>query len=895
MSLTPGTKVGAYEIVGLLGAGGMGQVYRAHDAKLGRDVAIKILPDQFVADAERLARFEREARTLASLNHPNIAQIYGFEEYAGSQDPALRSDGAPGPQPRGAALVMELVEGEDLSLVIARGKVPLSDALPIARQIAQALEAAHEAGVVHRDLKPANIKLRADGTVKVLDFGLAKAMDPSGGASGSLANSPTITNPATELGTILGTAAYMSPEQARGKVVDRRADVWAFGVVFYEMLSGRRAFDGSEVSDVLASVLKDTIAFDALPADTPSAIRRLLRRCLTKDRTERLDSMATARLEIAEALSPNAEGADGRGKASDTSQRPAPRQANLGYALVAVVVAFAIFAVWALFRPLPPAPGRVVRFSVASPPGLQPTAVAVTSTGDTIIYEADRIYVRGLGDAEPRAVPGTEGARMAFVSPDDKWVGFYAAGKIKKVSLSGGDPLSITDADLDSPGAAWGRGDTVFFSSGWNAPLHAASTESEGKSVAVSTLDTAAGELGHWWPEPLPDGKSVLFTVWMAAAGINDSKIAVLDLATGKHRILMPGSNPKYLSTGQLLFFHAGEFHIVAFDPVALRATGDSRKVLPGARPLDPTGSRVKSIAVSSAGTLVYLSGALELEKELAWATAAGTVEPISGAPQRWFGISLSPDGRWIAGARSEGGTRGLWLHDLVRQTDKKIDAPGANFDPVWSPTGDFLVFSSLRKGHFDAYMLRPDEGVVRPLIEEPYDQGPVAVTQDGKRMVLYDYFSNGAGMLTVADIEKPTPRTKIAAIQPSATQSLRVSPDDHWVAAGVTTSGRKEIVVLPFPAGGATVPVSSRGGITPLWSNTGSKLYYQRDDELVAATYSVTGGRFAIEREDVLFRLHGYDLVGLAPDGRFLLAKDTPGQETKIQVIVNWFAEIAK
>jgi eukaryotic-like serine/threonine-protein kinase len=902
MSLAPGTRVGPYDIVAPIGAGGMGEVYRAHDAKLGRDVAIKILPAHFVADAERLARFEREARTLASLNHPNIAQIYGMEEAGAGQS---------------RALVMELVEGDDLSAMIARGSpeaesvssrprdgvstarrgsgMPLADALPIAKQIAQALEAAHELGIVHRDLKPANIKVRPDGTVKVLDFGLAKAMDASGVVSGSLANSPTITNPATEMGTILGTAAYMSPEQARGKPVDRRADVWAFGVVLYELLSGRRAFDGSEVSDVLASVLKDTIAFDALPADTPPAIRRLLRRCLEKNRADRLDSMATARLEIADALAPaGADDSGGHASGGDASSRPRPRRANPTPALSGVAAAFAILAAWAWFKPAPAAPGGIVRFSIELPPGPPRTDVAITAAGDALVYDAGKLFVRSVADAEPRAIPGTDGARMVFVSPDGRWAGFFAGGAIKKVAIAGGDPLRVTDADSDSPGAAWGPDNQIYFSAGWNAPLSVVSADGGTKPTVISTVDAAAGELAHWWPEPLPGGKALLFTDWMAASGINDARIAVLDLATGKHRILMPGSNAKYLSTGHLLYFHAGGFYRIAFDPVTVRVAGDPVKVLPDARPLDPSGSSVRSIAASTSGTLAYLSGALEPTRQLAWATQAGIIEPIAGQPQAWLGMQLSPDGRRIVAARSDGGTRGLWLHDLIRQTDEKIEAPGATFDPVWSPTGDFLLFTSLRKGHFDIAMLRPAEAVVRPVIEEPFDQGPMAVTHDGKRMVMYENLKDGTSVISIADLDQPARRTRLS-LSATGTDDVRVSPDDRWIAASNNSSVRREVVVAPLSASGATIRVSSRGGETPLWSTTGSKLYYQRDDEVVVATYSLAGGRFAIEREETLFRLGDYDLMDLAPDGRFLLSRKLPGQDMKIRVVVNWFAEFAK
>jgi serine/threonine-protein kinase len=880
MSLPSGTRLGAYEIVSVLGAGGMGEVYRARDARLGRDVAIKVMPDLFVRDAERLARFEREARTLASLNHPNIAAIYGMERVE-----SVSPSGEPGSN--GQALVMELVDGEDLAAVLARGAVPLADALPIARQIAQALEAAHELGIVHRDLKPANIKVRPDGTVKVLDFGLAKAMDPTGAASGSLANSPTLTSPATELGMILGTAAYMSPEQARGKVVDRRTDVWAFGVVFYEMLTGRRAFRGHEVSDVLASVLKDTLPFDVLPADTPPSIRRLLRRCLEKDRAERLDSMAAARLDIADSLS-----SKGDGPAPETPvSSPTRRRTLVGATLILAGLALGIAAGWTMSKSTPAPASRTIRFSVPLPDGVPTNAVAITSAGDTIVYQADRLYVRGLGDAEARPLPGTDGGRNLFLSPDGKWAGFYVDGTIRKVGLAGGDPLTIADAAELTPGAGWGVGDSVIFSGGWNGPLQSVSAEGGGKPTAISTIDAANGELGHWWPEVLPGDKTALFTVWMRAAGINDSRIAALDLATGTHQVLMPGAAAKYVSSGHLVYFHAGAFHVVPFDPATLRATGEPRTVLPDIQPLDPNGSPIKPVSVSR-DVLAYLAGPLYPESQLAWVTPDGVVEPLRLPSRQFEAIDLSPDGRRVAASRIEGGTYGLWLYDIARKTEEKVEVPGSNFGPRWSPAGNFVTFTGMRSGHFDVLTLGLTDGAVRPLIAEPYDQLPEAVSSDGTHIVLRDYLEDGSSMLAIAEVDRPNERTRLPWSAGSVS-GVELSPDDKWMAVGTAASGRPEVVVYSFPEGAAPVRVSPRGGSDPQWSPSGSKLFYRLGEELVAATYTTTGGRFIVEREDTVLRLGKFSLVGIAPDGRFLIAKELPGQTSRLQVVVNWLGEL--
>ena len=537
MPLAAGSRIGPYEIVGPLGAGGMGEVYRARDAKLNREVAIKILPEAFAGDAERLARFNREAQSLAALNHPNIAAIYGMESpWAGSG--------------QAHALVMELVEGDDLSALIHKSGalenqgaprtagIPLDDALPIARQIADALEAAHEQGIIHRDLKPANIKVRPDGTVKVLDFGLAKAMDPAGASGVDAMNSPTLTARATQMGMILGTAAYMAPEQAKGRAVDKRADIWAFGAVLFEMLSGARAFSGDDVSETLASVLKDQPAISALPANIPPHVRQLLRRCLQKDPRQRLRDIGDARLLLDEDA----------GVPVPTVQAVARRGwvVAVPWVIAVAAVAGALAMVLPRWRaPAAPAASSV-RFVIPGPSGLQArewsrTSPVLAADGSFVVYVTDRIYLRRVSEFASQELPGTANAVMPFLSPDGRWVAFYSDGKMKKISVSGGEPLEITEAAGDSPGGTFISNDRILFTSGWaKAALQTVSADG-GQVTAASTLDVAAGERGHWWPHVLPDGRHVLFTVWYAATGLSASKIAVLDLDTGTHRVLFPG------------------------------------------------------------------------------------------------------------------------------------------------------------------------------------------------------------------------------------------------------------------------------------------------------------------------------------------------------------------
>jgi serine/threonine-protein kinase len=733
--------------------------------------------------------------------------------------------------------------------------------------------------------------VKDDGTVKVLDFGLAKALAPDTGVAADVANSPTLTAPATQIGMILGTPAYMSPEQVRGKAVDRRADVWAFGVVLYEMLTGRRAFARHEVSDVLASVLNDSVPLETLPSDTPVSIRRLLRRCLEKDRANRLDSMVAVRLEIADAMSP---GDDDATRISATAAPGASKWrtsvAMIGVGLAAAAIALA--AGWMLFRS--PTTGanaeRTVRVSIPLPTGVSTTQVAVTSNDNTVIYQAGRVYARGLADSEARPLAGTEGASNLSVSPDGRWLAFSQGNYIKKVAVAGGDPLTIVETAFESPGGGWGPNNTIIFTRGWNLPLLSVSADGGGKPVPLTTIDTAAGEQGHWWPELLPDGKTVLFTVWMAAAGINDARIAALDIATGKHRIIMQGAFAKYIAPGQLLYFFAGGYHIVGFDPVALRRTGEPRNVLPDAQPLDPIGSSARPVAVSADGTLAYLAGALNPEGQLAWLTPAGAVELINVPSQRYTRLDLSPDGRRVAYSRDASGRYELWLTDLVRLTDEKMDAPGLSYNPVWSPKGDFLAFTSMRAGDEDVATIRPGERA-KIVIAAPADQWPGAISTDGKFAVINEYFGDGTVSPSVVPLDRPQDRKRLA-IDSATSRTMSLSPDDRWIAINVIKFGRSQVIVCPLQETGPVVQASSQGGTTPRFSRKSSILYYVNNDQLVAATYSTAGGIFSIVREETIARPGPFRLGGVAPDGRFLIAKMRPA-EPQVHVVVNWPATV--
>jgi len=890
MPLTSGTRLGTYELLAPLGAGGMGEVYRARDTKLNREVAIKVLPESITAglgsppaaSGDRLARFGREAQVLAALNHPHIAQVYDAGEGPG---------GAP-------YIVMELVDGPSLADEIAHpGGLSIERALKFARQIALALDAAHEKGIVHRDLKPANIKITSGGDVKVLDFGLAKMLD-AGGAGPATGTSPTtlptMTSPAmTGLGMILGTAAYMAPEQARGKAVDKRADIWAFGCVLYEMLTGRQAFGGETVTDILGAIIHKEPDWSALPASLPPAVAELVRRCLQKDvRTRQrdigdalaaLDSLMGSTGAAASAAGTIVGGVSRPSKAdAGSTTRRAGIPASMATALAVVAAAAGAGLTWLLVRPADPPPVPDVKFAIAAPDGQSPTGVAITPAGDTVIVEADRLYVRRIDDTTLRPMPGTEGARNVFVSHDGRWVGFMTGGALKKIALAGGDALTIGQVSSDTPGAAWSEDGTILFSPGWSGPLHKIPADG-GTPAPLTTLDTTAAEVGHWWPDVLPGGTHATFTIWRAGIGLNDARIGVVDLRTGAHRLLMPGSFSKFLAPDRLVYFHAGAYHVVGFDPRTQATTGEPRRVLDDAMPQDPLGTRLKTAAVSRTGAVAYLAGSLNGEHKLAWLAAGGAVEDLP-FPARPFGsLSLSPDGRAAAATRIENGKYSIWLYDLPRGTETDLALPGSSFGPVWSPDGQSVAYTSLIAGHFDVHTVALNDRTPRSLVDDALDQSPAAYVHDLKRMLLAEYKTDRVEF-TLLDLASPATRTPIG-LRADELDGVQLSSDDRWLAVESARAGRSEIVVHGFPTPGAGVQVSRGGGVSPFWGQASKTLYYQRGKDILAVTYRDGGGRFEIVKEERVVTGPDFSLYGLATDGRFLIGRDVTRHRVDVQV----------
>jgi len=647
VTLSTGTRLGPYEILAAIGAGGMGEVYRARDTKLGRDVAIKVLPEAFARDPERLARFEREARVLASLNHPNIAAIYGFEQ----------SDGIP-------FLVLEYVPGETL-----RGPLPVSEALRIAGQIAEALENAHEKAFVHRDLKPANIKVTPEGKVKVLDFGLAKAFtEETVGSDPS--QSPTISAGPTRTGMILGTAAYMSPEQARAKPVDKRTDIWAFGCVLYETLAGRQVFPANSVADAMTAILGRDPDWQALPLATPPKIRDLLHRCLQKELNRRLRDIGDARIEIEETLA---------GAVAVPQTTKPPGAARWRPVAIGVCAAVAIgVALWAPWRG-DSAPRAVIRTAVVLPPSdrfrteAQP-AVAISPDGARLVYSASRggrtqLYFRQLDQFEVTPIAGTEDAGGPFLSPDGEWVGFFAGGKLKKVALRGGPPVTLCDAP-NGRGASWGPDGQIVFTPAASLGIGLWRVSASGSEVTpqpLTTPDAKKGEASHRWPYILPGGESVLFTSWGGGA-FDASRLAVLSLKTGERRVLLEGGHSAhYASSGHLVFMRAGGLWAAPFDLARLQVTGPHSPMLNRVVTAAATGAGHYSFAAN--GTLVYIPGGAESGSSLLWVDRKGVSRPLTQARRVYMFPRLSPDGGLLAVTIIEGANTDIWVYDLGRDT----------------------------------------------------------------------------------------------------------------------------------------------------------------------------------------------------------------------------------
>jgi len=882
MTLAPGNRLGVYEILAPIGAGGMGEVYRAADTRLGREVAIKVLPAEFAGDPERLARFEREARVLASLNHPGIAAIYGFER--GSE----QAGGVP-------FLVLEYVPGD-----ILRGPMPVENAVGIARQMAEAIEYAHEKGVLHRDLKPANIKVTPEGKVKVLDFGLAKAFaDETLGADPG--RSPTMSAAATRTGVILGTAAYMSPEQARAKPLDHRTDIWSFGCVLYEILTGRLAFGGETVPDVIAAVIGREPDWAALPAACPAGVVKMLRRCVEKDLHRRLRHIADARFELEEAqagVKPVTVAA-----APVAVQQPARWRRWLLPALAgSLAVAAAALGV-ALWRALS-APRPVIRALVAVPAGdriairNQPS-VALSPDGSKLAYVATRggrtqLFLRRVDQFDAAPVSGAEDANGPFFSPDGEWIGFMASGKLKKVLLSGGAALTLCEAP-NPRGATWAPDDTIIFSPDATPGRGLSRVSANGGTPELLTKADPANQESHRWPHILPGGKAVLFTA--LGSGVENRRLEVLSLDTGKRRSLVTGAgHGQYLPSGHVVYSRGEALFAAPFDPGKLEITGRQFPVLEGV-----SGSTFgyAQFSVSGTGSLLYVAGGSQSTyRTLFWVDRKGTASPVARTGSLLYSPRVSPDGRLVAISSAEAGNIDVWIRELARDTHTRLtfDAT-SDAVPVWSPDGKRIVFRCAK-----GLCSKPADGsgVQEQLTTSGQLQMPSSWSPDGKWLAYDEQHPSNATDIWVLAMEgerKPRP-----FLQTQFTEwGARFSPDGRWLAYSSNESGRFDVYVQPFPGPGGKRQVSTEGGVEPVWSRNGKELFYRNGDKLMVMEATPGGASFVAGKPRVLFDspyfiFSGYPNLDVSADGqRFLMIREggTEDLTAQLNLVVNWFEEL--
>jgi len=885
-----GQTLGPYQILAELGRGGMGEVYRARDTKLDRDVAIKVLPESFAADADRVARFTREAKTLASLNHPNIAGIYGIEEFrektSGVFSGSALSEKTPDVFSR--ALVMELVEGQDLSEMI--GGLEVQAALQIARQIIDALEAAHEQGIIHRDLKPQNIKVRDDGTVKVLDFGLAKAMDSgtSGPGTQDAANSPTLTARATQMGMILGTAAYMSPEQARGRPVDKRTDVWAFGCVLFEMLSGRKAFDGEDVTEMISAVMKTEPDWTALPADLPANIRTILTRCLVKDRKARIPDFSVVRYMLDQPASAAISAAGAAPTATARSRWSLPLLVACGALVVATVALAAMH-----FGESPPAPPPEMRVDITTPSTPWVSDFELSPDGSSIAFVAPNekgvlhLWLRRLDQAAAQMLTGTEDARQPFWSPDSKTIGYFAGGNIKRIEAAGGTSTRVTGFAGFSQGGAWGLDDVILFRTA--SGLMRVNAGGGGLEMVTKGVLGLAPQA----PQFLPDGRTF---VYFQYTGNGESSGLYLGSLDGTSTFLAPAdSTGRWLPPRSIAFVAQGVLVVREIDLDKRALMGPSRTLADG------QGSTVGhgGFSISRNGLIAYRPQTERPGAHLVWfdrtGAPAGTLLDMDGPVSS---AVFSPDGTRLAVDATINGNRDIWIKDLAGGglTRLTFDVAVDGF-PAWSPDSRTIVFESGRKNGFDIYAKSANgAGVEEVWLERQGNQWPHEISPDGKWLVYFDAENSGdlwAMPLPVGGTQTPSP----LATTPFAENQPAISPDGAWVAYTTSESGRDEVMVQAFPKANGKWQVSAGGGHSPQWGPDGKELYFISDSTMMAATVRPSGGSFGFTPPVKLFdqqfaQRNSRAQYAVDRRGRFLIntaRAQNAGVTAPITLLLNW------
>ena len=903
LSVSAGSRLGSYEIVSAIGAGGMGEVYRARDTRLNRDVALKVLPEAYTRDPDRLARFRREALILASLNHPNIAAIYGFEELYPSAESA---------QGAVQALVLELVEGQTLADVIEQRSIPVTEALQVAKQIADALEAAHEQGIVHRDLKPANIKLRSDGTVKVLDFGLAK-FGTGEGRGRDLSQSPTITIGATRDGVILGTAAYMSPEQARGKPIDKRTDLWAFGCVLYEMLTRRTAFTGETGSDTIVAVLEREPDWNLLPGTTVPAVRRLLQRCLEKDPRRRLHDVGDVRIEIEDALTMAASGGSASpglvpGVSGPSSSHGFRRERAWAAATAAMAVTIIILAALMLRRPA--ADPRPLRLSVVPPVGTTFTPkdisgmphFAVSPDGRRLAFVASapgarpQLWVQQLETGTAQPLPGTDDATGPFWAPDSRRLAFYARGKLKKVSLEGGVPQDLANVAVNVGSGAWNADGIILFGGAGLNVLFRISEEG-GSSMPVTKLDPARGEINHGWPQFLPDGRRFIFNVLSATQENIGVYVGSID-SGDKTQILRSRTNAVYASSGHLLFDQAGALMVQPFDVSSGELSGQASAF--GDRVLAAPAPGYLALSIGADGTMAYWNGQAATT-ELLWFDRSGRPLGKVGASKPYQSPALSPGGgsllitEQISPSRAE-----LWNVDLSSGVPSRLTFPVGDLSfarfGIWSPDGKNLLYSSIDAEGPHIYQVATSGTSQASLPVGTAGLFPEDWSRDGRWLVYNSFGPNAATDLWAFNFADQKSRPILE--EPSHQLQARVSPDGRWLAYTSDESGVWEVYVRPFPEGKNKRLVSTGGGSQPQWRGDGKELFYVAADNRLVAVPIVGISTFEVGVSQPLFTTR---IPAVLPPWRTNYAVSSDGQRflvnsvaqevapAPITIAVNW------
>ncbi|MGH2436429.1 MAG: protein kinase domain-containing protein [bacterium] len=865
-----GEALGHYRIVEQIGEGGMGVVYRAHDTRLNRAVAIKVLRPEVATNADRLARFKREAHLLAALNHPNVAAIHGLEEHAGT-----------------FFLVLELVEGETLAQRLARGPLGVRETIDIARQIAGAMEAAHEKGIVHRDLKPGNVKVKSDGTVKVLDFGLARALEDD-----KHGDDPTAADARTREGVILGTPAYMSPEQARGGPVDSATDIWAFGCVLFEMLTGAKAFDGASDADVRAAVLLGDLPWASL-AGTPSSLRTLVTYCLVRDRKNRLRHMADVRLFLDSAET-------GASSVTDQADASPPRPAWLrpvavgGLTILGLVGGFAVARFLGRSEPL-----TAIHLPTAPPSGLAPRlgfgpSVAVSPDGRTAVYVLESgthsmLYLKRLDDLEARPIGGTQGGRSPFFSPRGEWVGFYDEDdrKLKRVSIGGGEPVVIADADF-RVGAAWAPDDTILFASNYGLVRVPAAG---GTPQPVTKAEAAQ----HRWPTLLPGGRVALFTSSAARGTFDQADIVAVDLNGGSPKLVLKSAYyPHYAPTGHLIFVQGDSVVAAPFDPESLAVTGPAVALLKDLWVSSWTG--YADFAFSDTGTLVYISGGRQPTRStLVSVDRTGKARPLLDERRAYRVPRVSPDGRQVAVTLVDQQVD-IWTYDLFRKTLNRLtDSPSWDAFPLWEPGARWMAFSSTRDGLASIYRQDLRNGTVEKLVAARYPTYPSSWSPDGRLLAYWEENPETGLDIWIYSIDSRS--RKVFLRSPYNESNPEFSPDGRFIAyESGEAGGQTEIYMRPYPEINPRRKVSANGGRSPRWGSNGKELFYRVGGKLMALDIET--------RPDLL---HGaprelfdgpYGQYDALPNGQsFVMVQEmaTGDPPTRINFVLNWFEELKR